>query len=166
MRQCALGITVRTLSPQAALPSAARSAAAQSLAALVLLALATWHCAGPHFDGKVFRRDDVSFRLEHVPPHWRQIEITDTALAFRDDERDTTVAINGRCGKDAEDVPLQSLTQHLFLQFTERRLEGQEAFPLDGREALVARCSELERVLGAHAAESASMEVARMLERA
>lgn len=93
-------------------------------------------CSTSHFDGRVFRRDDVAFRLEHVPPTWRSIEINDTALAFRDDENASTVAINGRCGKDAEDVPLRSLTQHLFLQFTERRLEEQELVPLDGREAL------------------------------
>jgi hypothetical protein len=93
-------------------------------------------CSPSHFDGQVFRQGDVAFRLEHLPPTWRRIEITDTALAFRDDENAATVAINGRCGKDAEDVPLASLTQHLFLQFTERQLTHQEVFPLDGREAL------------------------------
>jgi hypothetical protein len=101
--------------------------------ALVLSALA---CSAANFDGRVFRQGNVAFRLEHLPPSWRQIEINDTALAFRDDERETTVAINGRCGRDAEDVPLQSLTQHLFLQFTERKLQEQRIIPLDGREAL------------------------------
>ena len=33
-------------------------------------------------------------------------------------------------------MPLQSLTQHLFLQFTERQIELQQLMPLDGREAL------------------------------
>jgi hypothetical protein len=93
-------------------------------------------CSTTHFDGRVFRKGDVAFRLERLPPGWRHIEISDTALAFRDDENAATVAINGRCGKDADDVPLQSLTQHLFLQFTDRQLEQQEVFPLDGREAL------------------------------
>ena len=101
-------------------------------------ALAVWAlaCAAGNFDGKLFRQGNVAFRLEHVPPGWRQIEINDTALAFRDDEHETTVAINGRCGRDAEDVPLQSLTQHLFLQFTERQVQEQRTVPLDGREAL------------------------------
>jgi len=93
-------------------------------------------CSPSHFDGQVFRKGDVAFRLEHLPPGWRRIEISDTAIAFRDDDNAATVAVNGRCGKDAEDVPLQSLTQHLFLQFTERQLTAQEVFPLDGREAL------------------------------
>jgi hypothetical protein len=93
-------------------------------------------CGASTFDGTLFRKDDVAFRLEHLPPSWRQIEINDTALAFRDDQSETTVAINGRCGRDADDVPLQSLTQHLFLQFTERQIESQQLMPLDGREAL------------------------------
>jgi hypothetical protein len=100
------------------------------------VAASSLSCATSHFDGRVFRKGDVAFRLTRLPPTWRQIDISDTALAFRDDENAATVAINGRCGKDAEDVPLQSLTQHLFLQFTERQLQDQELFPLDGREAL------------------------------
>jgi hypothetical protein len=99
-------------------------------------AASTLSCSTSHFDGQVFRKGEVAFRLQRLPPTWRHIEISDTALAFRDDENAATVAINGRCGKDAEDVPLQSLTQHLFLQFTERHLADQELFPLDGREAL------------------------------
>jgi hypothetical protein len=110
------------------------SALARGLAAFLVASLAA--CAASHFDGQVFRKGGVAFRLEHLPPSWRRVEIDDTALAFRDEGNAATVAINGRCGKDAEDVPLQSLTQHLFLQFTERELTAQEVFPLDGREAL------------------------------
>ena len=106
------------------------------LAALASTAIAVSACSTTHFDGQVFRKGDVAFRLERLPPTWRHIEISDTALAFRDDENAATVAVNGRCGKDAEDVPLQSLTQHLFLQFTERQLQDQELLSLDGREAL------------------------------
>jgi hypothetical protein len=46
------------------------------------------------------------------------------------------VAVNGRCGVDGDDVPLASLTQHLFLQFTERELKAQSELNLDGRAAL------------------------------
>jgi len=102
----------------------------------LLLGLTALCCSPSNFDGKLFRQGNVAFRLEHLPPSWRNIEISDTALAFRDDEHETTVAINGRCGRDADDVPLQSLTQHLFLQFTERQVNQQHVIPLDGREAL------------------------------
>jgi hypothetical protein len=106
------------------------------LAACLTLIVA---CSAGHFDGHVFRKGDVAFRLAQVPPSWRVLEVSDTALAFRDDETTSTVAINGRCGKDAEDVPLRSLTQHLFLQFTERNTQEQGTFELDGREALFSR---------------------------
>jgi hypothetical protein len=93
-------------------------------------------CSTSHFDGQVYRAGDVAFRLEELPATWRQINVDDTALAFRDDEHSATIAINGRCGKDAEDVPLRALTQHLFLQFTERQQGEQQLLTLDGREAL------------------------------
>jgi hypothetical protein len=114
----------------------ARSLPRVALSLLASAAMVGLACSTTHFDGRVFRKGDVAFRLEHLPPAWRAIEINDTALAFRDDENAATVAINGRCGKDAEDVPLKSLTQHLFLQFTDRQLDDQELLSLDGREAL------------------------------
>ncbi|WP_245678396.1 hypothetical protein [Chondromyces crocatus] len=46
-----------------------------------------------------------------------------------------TIAINGRC-RGEDDVPLTALTQHLFLQFTERDILSQEVVPMDGREAM------------------------------
>ncbi len=118
-------------------PRARRARAARPLAGALALGLLA--CSSAHFDGQVFRRGDVAFRLQRLPKSWRPLQLQDTALAFRDDERETTVAVNGRCGQDAEDVPLQSLTRHLFLQFTERSIASQERMPLDGREALRTR---------------------------
>jgi hypothetical protein len=116
--------------------SGGRSRTSSLLAACLALFTA---CSAGHFDGHVFRKGEVAFRLAQVPPSWRLLEVSDTALAFRDDQSTSTVAINGRCGKDADDVPLRSLTQHLFLQFTERNTQEQETFGLDGREALFSR---------------------------
>jgi hypothetical protein len=104
---------------------------------VVWLACTLSGCATNQFDGQVFRSGEIAFRVGPVPGSWRQVSIDDSALAFRDDAAGTTVAINGRCGKDAEDVPLAALTQHLFLQFTDRAVLRQELVPLDGREALV-----------------------------
>ncbi len=42
----------------------------------------------------------------------------------------------GAVSLDGDDVPLTSLTQHLFLQFTERTQLSQTNVSLDGREAL------------------------------
>jgi hypothetical protein len=100
--------------------------------ALVLFAA----CGGSSFDGQVFRSGDLSFRVGPVPESWRPIEATGALLAFRDDEAASTVALNGRCGLDGDDVPLEALTHHLFLQFTGRELVSQERVDLDGRAAL------------------------------
>jgi len=93
-------------------------------------------CGGPAFDGQVFRNGDLAFRVGPVPSTWRSIEATGALLAFRDDEAAATVALNGRCGLDGDDVPLEALTHHLFLQFTERELVKQSRVDLDGRAAL------------------------------
>ena len=98
-------------------------------------------CAEPGFDGRVFRSGNIAFELSSLPSSWRQIEVTDTAVAFRDDSRNATIAVNGRCGKDADDVPLRSLTQHLFIHFTERAIIEQQTIELDAREALVTDAS-------------------------
>ena len=93
-------------------------------------------CASSSFDGQVYRSGDLAFRVGPVPSSWRSIEATGALLAFRDDDASSTVALNGRCGLDGDDVPLEALTHHLFLQFTDRELVSQGRVDLDGREAL------------------------------
>jgi hypothetical protein len=104
--------------------------------ALGLVGLAGVGCASANFDGKVYRNEEVAFRVGPVPSSWREIEVEGALIAFRDDSAETTVAVGGRCGKDADDVPLQSLTHHLFLHFTDRDVLSQKLVRLDGREAL------------------------------
>ncbi len=93
-------------------------------------------CGGPHFDGHVYRGNELAFRVGPIPERWRPLEASHALLAFRDDSAGATVAVNGRCGKDGDDVPLESLTHHLFLHFTDREVLEQLRVPLDGREAL------------------------------
>ena len=106
-------------------------------AALVIAAcFLAFGCAGPRFDGRRYDDGTLRFHTGPVPADWRGIESDGTLLAFRDDRAGATVALNGRCGIDGDDVPLASLTQHLFLQFTERELKSQLEQNLDGRAAL------------------------------
>jgi hypothetical protein len=93
-------------------------------------------CGGPTFDGKVYRSDSLSFRVGPVPASWHTFKVDGTLLAFRDDDTSATIAVNGRCGVDGDDVPLSALTHHLLLGFTERRIQSQAVLPFDGREAL------------------------------
>jgi hypothetical protein len=98
--------------------------------------LALMGCGGAHFDGRRYDDGALRFRTGPVPAGWRGIEADGTLLAFYDAEGDATMALNGRCGVDGDDVPLASLTQHLFLQFTEREIKSQQELQLDGRAAL------------------------------
>lgn len=98
-------------------------------------------CAGPRFEGGVYRDRALAFRLGETPPSWRAIDVSDAKIAFRDDAAQATTLVNARCGQDADDAPLASLTQHLFLLFTEREVHEQELIALDGREALHTRMS-------------------------
>ncbi len=96
-------------------------------------------CASPGLSAQTYRGDGFAFRIGEVPPSWTPIEVSDAALAWRDEGAGGTVVVNARCDKDGEDVPLSALTQHLFLQFTDREIEKEEVVPLDGREALHTR---------------------------
>ena len=93
-------------------------------------------CGGPVFDGQVFRGNGMNFRVGPIPASWRRIDASDSLLAFRDDRARVTIAMNGRCGEDGDDVPLRSLTRHLFLHFTDRRVLEQTTLTISGRDAL------------------------------
>jgi hypothetical protein len=102
---------------------------------LLSMGLLLLACAGPAFDGRVYRSADISFRVGPQPEPWRKIQVEGALLAFRD-PAGATIALNGRCGMDGDDVPLRALTHHLFLQFTARHVLDQRELVLDGREAL------------------------------
>lgn len=101
----------------------------------VALVLALCAGCGAAFDGTTYRGSNYSFRVGERPASWQPIDAEGAGLAFRDADANATIAVNGRCGKDADDVPLASLTQHLFLMFTEREILQEEVVPFDGREA-------------------------------
>lgn len=109
----------------------------QSTALLCLAqALASFGCSHAEFDGRTYSAKDVAFQIGPLPASWQKIDVEGARLAYRDPESGTIVYIGARCGRDADDVPLEALTKHLFIQFTEREVVEQKRFDLDGREAL------------------------------
>jgi hypothetical protein len=102
------------------------------LAAVVLVSAG---CAGG-LSGDVYRGEGYAFRIGPLGEGWRRVEAGHTALAFRDESDGGTIVVNGRCGVDGEDVPLEALTQHLFIRFTEREILEQAIVPFDKREAM------------------------------
>lgn len=93
-------------------------------------------CARPAWDGHTYASGAVQFQTGPIAHGWHRMEGEPALLAFRDPARDLVISVNGRCGKDSDDVPLSALTQHLFLYFTDRQPLAQTALSLDGREAL------------------------------
>jgi hypothetical protein len=91
---------------------------------------------GAGLSGDTFRGAGFAFRIGALPESWRRVDISHAALAFRDERDGASIVLNGRCGVDGEDVPLEALTQHLFLRFTERETIDQRVVPFDGREAM------------------------------
>lgn len=93
-------------------------------------------CGGVKWDGRVVRGEGYALVVGPIPSTWAPLDVSDAALAFRDEPNGAVIALGARCGQDAEDVPLAALTKHLFIHFTERNITAQETFPFDGREAL------------------------------
>lgn len=88
------------------------------------------------FDGTNYRGDGIGFRVARPPSSWRPLRGSGAALAFHDVASDATVAVNARCGANADDVSLATLTNHLFLRFTDRAVLEEQVIPFDAREAL------------------------------
>jgi hypothetical protein len=114
------------------MPTRALARPANAVAALALLVTS---CASP-FDGRVYRGDGYTFQVAPTPPEWRPLDVTGAALAFEESDAGGQILVNARCDKDGDDVSLRSLTQHLFLRFTEREIVSEELVPFDGREVL------------------------------
>lgn len=94
---------------------------------------------GPHLEGSVYRNGPVAFQLGTVPSAWRQVDVTDASVAYRDDVHAASILVNGRCHKPDDGTPLVALTNHLVIGSTMREIALQETEPFDGREALHTR---------------------------
>jgi hypothetical protein len=137
-----LALLTRWLKPsRPARKSKPRQGSIRGTHALCIAATLSGACASSAFSNGVFRRGDVAFAVGPVPEHWRLLDETTAdadlaAFAFRDDLARVTIGAAGRCGRDGDDVPLRSLTQHLTIGFTDRVLESEAPLMLDGRAAL------------------------------
>jgi hypothetical protein len=103
--------------------------------ALLLAWVGLVACGRGGFDGELYRGEGFAFRIPPPPASWVPLRQPDVALAYRDEAHEATILISGRCGIEDDDVPLTALTNHLFLQFSEKKVELQEVVPFDGREA-------------------------------
>jgi hypothetical protein len=109
-----------------------------ALIALSALAGAGCGAGNAHgsFDGGVYRKGAVAFRLPDLPPGWRRLDVEDASLAFRDEPHEGSVLLNARCLTADDRTPLVALTNHLLFGATDREFVSQLTEPFDGREAL------------------------------
>jgi hypothetical protein len=111
------------------------------LARLAGLAACAVACgaAGASFDGNVYRKGPIAFRVPDPPAGWRRIDVSDATLAYRDEGSGGSILLNARCLSADDRTPLVALTNHLLIGATEREYVAQQAEPFDGREALHTR---------------------------
>ncbi|MBL9028052.1 MAG: hypothetical protein JNL21_38025 [Myxococcales bacterium] len=110
------------------------AARATAICALSVAACLTG-CAST-FDGSTYRGSGFVFEVPPAPASWQRMDVSDAALTYEDAATGATILVNGRCDRDGEDVPLRSLTQHLFIYFTDREIHEEKVVPFDGREAM------------------------------
>lgn len=106
-------------------------------AGVVLLSILAWGCAGRvHFHDWVVRKKSVRYRVGPLPDSWKRVEGFAGDVAFRDESTSAVIMANAVC-ETYEDAPLESLTKHLLIGFTDRRILEQKEMMLDQRAALM-----------------------------
>ncbi|MCS6798473.1 MAG: hypothetical protein NZ898_08080 [Myxococcota bacterium] len=96
-------------------------------------------CGGARFDGRSYRDGDVAYEVGALGEGWQRVEVDGNGagadLAWSHPSLAAVAHVEARCDP-ALDVPLDALTNHLLVGFTDRRDEVRERIPMDGREAL------------------------------
>ncbi|HVG57755.1 MAG TPA: hypothetical protein VNA24_04325 [Hyalangium sp.] len=111
----------------------------RTLQLLALLALtALTGCRRVTFEDSVFSKPQVSYRVGKLPRHWHRVFVEGNDLAFSEANTGRAISINSTC-EGHDDPPLEVLTRHLLMGFTEREERSQQLIALDGREAMRSR---------------------------
>lgn len=103
-----------------------------------ILAVSLWvpGCAtSGELRGRVYADDEARYRLGPLP-RWQRLEVdARNDLAFGQPELAAVIQVNSSCNPEL-DIPLEALTGHLLIGFTERRIREQRRVPMAAREAL------------------------------
>jgi hypothetical protein len=109
---------------------------------LFVFAFVAVHALACTHDGKfangVFSNKEARFRIAPAPNGFKLLAVQEAGVSFYNATRGTTIGVNVTC-READDVPLSALRDHLVFGFTERHQLSEETISLDGREALVTR---------------------------
>lgn len=111
------------------------NATARAFLGVLIAAGLSGGCRHGELRNGVFTKSGLRYRVGELPPDWKQVGVRENDLAFVSADRAHSMAVNATC-EGHQDAPLQVLTQHLLMGFTERQLVSQETRPLDGRDSL------------------------------
>src|SRR5207237_4831570 len=79
--------------------------------------------------------DDIRCRVGELDPGtWKRVRFAENDLAWVGPDA-TVLAMNATC-KDFGDAPLEVLTNHMLMGFTDKEIKERKRFLLDGRESL------------------------------
>lgn len=86
--------------------------------------------------GDTFSADETTYDIGDLARGWEAIDAPDpNDLAWANDGLAAVIQVNSSCDP-ALDIPLEALTTHLLIGFTEREIVTQERVPMASREAL------------------------------
>lgn len=107
------------------------------LALACLLGLAGCH-RGVRFDNQVLTKPGVRYRVGELSPGWERVKVSSNDLAWFVEGTGHALQVNSSC-KGQQDAPLDVLTRHLLMGFTDRHEVEQQKVVVDEREALRSR---------------------------
>jgi len=92
-------------------------------------------CSGHHYRDGVVKKGDLEYRIAPLGPGWKFVSLSENDAAFYSPATGHSIAVNSTC-HGHQDAPLEVLTQHLLMGFTERVKVEQVKEPMAQREAL------------------------------
>ena len=91
---------------------------------------------GETFRNGEYRGAEVRYAVGPLNGPWQRVDVEGANdLAFRNPDLAAVIQVNASCEPDL-DIPLEALTNHLLIGFTERMVRRQELVPMAEREAL------------------------------
>jgi hypothetical protein len=92
-------------------------------------------CSGHHYRDGIVKKGDLEYRFAPLGPGWKYLSLSENDAAFYSPGTGHSIAVNATC-RGHEDAPLEVLTQHLLMGFTDRVKVEQDKEPMAQREAL------------------------------
>jgi len=92
---------------------------------------------GGSFEAGVYHGSSVDYALPPPGDGWRRIDVGEgqNDVAWSHDGLASVIQVNSSCSPEL-DIPLEALTNHLLIGFTEREYKEEKRVPMAAREAL------------------------------